>query len=86
MLTSSRVSRGDTAGHRKIMSQAIWEMANENEEFLNHEVLLSHKEEWNYAVGRKIDRSVKHDTEWNKSSSKSQISHVFAHMRNVGLK
>jgi hypothetical protein len=48
--------------------------------------LLIHKEEWNYVICRKMDGTGDHNVEWDKPSSKTQRSHVFAHMWNLDLK
>jgi hypothetical protein len=43
-------------------------------------VLVSHKEEWNYAVCRQMDVTGEFHVKQSKPGSKSQRSHVFPHM------
>jgi hypothetical protein len=46
-------------------------------------VLFSHKEEQNYVICRKMDRTGDHHIKWNKPDSEKQISSVFSHMWNL---
>jgi hypothetical protein len=49
-------------------------------------MLLTHKEEWNYVICRKMGRNGNHYVKWNKPDSERQISHIFSHMWNLDLK
>jgi hypothetical protein len=49
-------------------------------------ILLSHKENCNYVIFRKMDGTGDHHAERDKPSSKGQISHVLAHLWNLDLK
>jgi hypothetical protein len=49
-------------------------------------VLFIHKEVWNYVIFRKINGTEYHDAQCNKPDWERQISHLFFHMQNVGLK
>jgi hypothetical protein len=53
---------------------------------IHNTMLLSHKEKWNYVICWEMDRTGEHDVEWDKPSSKSQVSHVFTHLWILDLK
>jgi hypothetical protein len=48
--------------------------------------LFNHKEEWNYAICRKMNGTGDHQVKQNKSASERQISHIFSHIWNLDLK
>jgi hypothetical protein len=50
------------------------------------EILLSHKENQNYVIFRKLDGTEAHHAERNKPSSKGQISQVLSRWWNLDLK
>jgi hypothetical protein len=45
---------------------------------------FNHKEEWNYVVCMKIDKTGDHHIKWNKPGSERQLLHVFSHIWNIG--
>jgi hypothetical protein len=61
-------------------------MDKDNVVYVPNDVLFSHQEEWDYVICRKTDRTRDHSVEQHKpNTGKSQIPHVFSHMRNLDL-
>ena len=49
-------------------------------------ILLSHKDEWNYAICSNIDEPGDYHTKWSTSGRERQISYGITHMLNLLLK
>jgi hypothetical protein len=63
-----------------------WWINKANVVYLYNGVLLSHKEEWNDIIYKKMYRNDDHYIEWNKPISERQILHVFSQMWTIDLK
>jgi hypothetical protein len=61
-------------------------MDKEDVVYINTGVSCSHKEEWNYVICRKMDRTEDNHIEQDKPNSERQTSHVFTYMWNLNLK
>jgi hypothetical protein len=51
-----------------------------NVAYMHNGMLLTHKEEWNYDICRKMDESGEHHLSQNKTEKKF---HVFSHMHTI---
>ena len=61
-------------------------MDKENVVHIYNGILLSHKDEWNYAICSNIDEAGDYHTKWSTSGRKRQISYAITHMWNLLLK
>jgi hypothetical protein len=52
-----------------------------NKEIMHNEVLFSHKEERNYVIYRKVDRTGNNHVKQNKAVSERQMSHFLSYMK-----
>jgi hypothetical protein len=54
--------------------------------YIHNEVLLSHKEEWNYTIFKKMDGIGGYHVKWSKTDSERQKPHVFTDMCKIDPK
>jgi hypothetical protein len=57
----------------------------ENVVYIHNAVLSRHKEEQNYVICRKMDRTRDHHDKQNKADSEKQVLHAFFPMPNLDL-
>jgi hypothetical protein len=53
-------------------------MDKDNVGYIHNGVLFNHKEEWNYVVGKKMDRNKDHHIKWNKPDLERDKLHVLS--------
>jgi hypothetical protein len=53
---------------------------------IHNELLFSYKEEWNYIICKKMDRTGDHLVEEDNPNAERQILHILSHMWNVDLR